>query len=524
MSTENGSRLPRVVIVGGGFGGLYCARHLRRAQAEITLIDRRNFHLFQPLLYQVATGGLSPANIAAPLRGVLKRQRNTTVLMAEVADFDLARREVILAPPAGSAGASTESSGGANEAADDVAGPAAIGGERVPAVGERVPFDFLVVATGMRNSYFGNDHWSRFAPGLKSLEEATEMRRRVLLAFEAAERTHVYAERAEWLTFVVIGAGPTGLELAGTLAEIARDTLRRDFRRIHTTKARILLLDGADRVLPTYPPELSESARRQAEALGVEVWTGARVTSIDGRGIDVTVNGTPQRVNAHTVLWAAGVRASPLGAALAAQAGLQVDRMGRVPVQRDLSIAGHPNVFVIGDLALFEGPTGPLPGVAPVAMQQGAYVAKRIRAQCRTMANAGILGPQAAGRALLDQKPADAASAALSPGSAGGRFDSSDGGSSDGGSTDAPPFVYRDKGQLATIGRAAAVADIRGWHFGGYFAWLLWLLIHVFFLIQFQNRVLVMLQWAWNYFTFSRSARLIVETALTEEGKGAERE
>lgn len=418
-----------VVIVGGGFGGLYCACRLRRAPLRVTLLDRRNHHLFQPLLYQVATGGLSPANISAPLRGVLRNQRNATVLLAEVTDFDLAGRCVRM-------------------------------GE------DRITFDTLVVAAGMENHYFGNDSWRRHAPGLKSLEDATEMRRRILSAFESAERSARFDEQVQWLTFVVIGAGPTGLELAGTLAEIARDTLPRDFRRINTLKVRILLLDGADRVLPGWAGELSDSARKQAERLGVEVWPKSLVTGISSRGISAVIDGVEQQIAARTVLWAAGVFASPLAMRLAQSAGVQTDRSGRVPVGPDCTLAGHPNVFVIGDMAHQEGPQGrPLPGVAPVAMQQGAFVAK-------------VIAARLTGKTLA-------------------------------------PFEYIDKGSMATIGRAAAVADVGGRRLTGYVAWLAWLLVHIFFLIQFQNRVLVMVQWAWSYFTFARSARIITETALT---------
>lgn len=434
---------PQVVIVGGGFGGLYCARTLRNADVGVTLVDRRNFHLFQPLLYQVATGGLSPANIAAPLRGVLKRQKNATVLMGEVRDFDLVHRQVFLA---GGANGRTECS--------------------QPPIG--LPFDYLVVAAGMENDYFGHDEWARFAPGLKTLEDATEMRRQILSAFEAAERTPVFTEQLEWLTFVVIGGGPTGLELAGTLAEIARDTLRRDFRRVRTQKARILLIEAAERVLPGWPADLSEAARRQAETLGVEVWTGTNVVAIREAGVTVKTAAGEQQIATRTVLWGAGVRGSGLGVELARGAGVEVDRVGRVPVLPDCSVPGHANIFVIGDLARFEDERGrPLPGVAPVAMQQGNYLARLIDARLR-------------GRTLA-------------------------------------AFRYHDKGRMATIGRAAAVAEIGRLRFSGYLAWLAWLLVHIFFLIQFQNRLLVMIQWAWNYFTFARSARIITETALSDD-------
>ncbi len=326
--------------------------------------------------------------------------------------------------------------------------------------GGAVPYDYLVVAAGMQNFYFGRDEWEPHAPGLKTLDDATEMRRRILSAFEAAEREPLFAEQVKWLTFVVVGAGPTGLELAGTLAEIARDTLRHDFRRINTQKARILLLDGSDRVLPTYVPSLSASAKRQVEALGVEVRLGTMVTGVDPEGVRVRADGVEQLIPAKTVLWGAGVTASPLGRKLAAATGAEIDRAGRVFVGDDCSVAGHPNIFVLGDLAhqIWRGDQL-VPGVAPAAIQHGSYLARLIRRRIE-------------GRAT-------------------------------------PPFRYADKGSLATIGRAAAVADIAGWRFSGYFAWLAWLLIHIFFLIHFQNRLLVMIQWAWNYFTFARSARLI---------------
>ncbi|MDX2200435.1 MAG: NAD(P)/FAD-dependent oxidoreductase [Phycisphaerae bacterium] len=418
------SNPPRVVIIGGGFAGLYCARQLRGAPVQVTLIDRTNHHVFQPLLYQVATGGLSPANIAVPLRGVFRRQKNVTVLLGEVTDFSPAERLVRLAD------------GGA------------------------VEYDYLVIAAGMQNFYFGRDEWAPHAPGLKTLDDATEMRRRILSAFEAAEREPIFAEQVKWLTFVVVGAGPTGLELAGTLAEIARDTLRHDFRRINTQKARILLLDGSDRVLPTYVPSLSASAKRQVEALGVEVRLGTMVTGVDPEGVRVRADGVEQLIPAKTVLWGAGVVASPLGRKLAAATGAEVDRAGRVFVGDDCSVAGHPNIFVLGDLAHQIWRADQLvPGVAPAAIQHGSYLARLIRRR-------------------IEGRPT-------------------------------PPFRYVDKGSLATIGRAAAVADIAGWRFSGYFAWLAWLLIHIFFLIHFQNRLLVMIQWAWNYFTFARSARLI---------------
>lgn len=412
-----------VVIIGGGFGGLYAARSLKRAPVWVTLIDRRNFHLFQPLLYQVATGGLSPANIAAPLRAILKRQKNTRVLLAEVIDIDAANRRVVLSD------------------------------------GE-VGYDTLIVATGARHNYFGNDQWEKLAPGLKTIEDATEMRRRILLAFEAAERESDPDKLQGWLTFVVVGAGPTGVELAGTLGEMARHTLKHDFRAINPADARIFLVEGLDRVLPSYPPELSAKAQAALARLGVSVRTGAIVTDIQSDAVTLRCGERSERIPTRTVLWAAGVQASPLGRALAAAAGATLDRVGRVVVEPDLSLPGHPEIFVIGDLAHFSHQTGkPLPGVAPVAMQQGRYVAKLVERRLR--------------------------------------------------GEEMPPFHYKDYGSMATIGRAAAVADLGRLRFSGFFAWLTWLFIHLMYLVQFENRVLVLMQWALNYFTRNRYARLI---------------
>lgn len=419
---------PRVVIVGGGFAGLYCARSLAGADLGVTLIDRRNYHLFQPLLYQVATGGLSPANIAAPLRAVLARQRNCRVVMAEVTGFDAAGRRVL-----------------------------AHDGGRL----SEFRYDALVVAAGVRHNYFGNTGWEATAPGLKTIEDATRIRARILSAFEAAELEASPERIREWLTFVVVGAGPTGVELAGALAEIARRTLRRDFRRIDPASARILLVEGSERVLPTYPPDLSRKAQRALERLGVTVVTRSIVSDVRPDGVTIRSGDVATPIGCRVVLWAAGVQASPLGAALAQGCGAELDRAGRVVVQPDLTIPNHPEIFVIGDLAHARDAGKLLPGVAPVAMQQGAYVAKLIRAR------------------------------------------------RDGASL--PPFSYADPGSMATIGRAAAVADF-GWvRFSGYWAWLLWLFVHILNLVQFENRLLVMLQWAWNYFTWGRSARLITE-------------
>jgi len=441
--------LHHVVIVGGGFGGLYAAKRLRDAPVAVTLIDKRNFHLFQPLLYQVATGGLSPANIAYPLRATLKRQRNTRVLLGEVVDFDLGPRRVRLSG------------------------------------GQSVAYDTLILAAGATNHYFGADHWAPVAPGLKTLEDATEMRGRVLRAFEAAERETDPDAVRRWLTFVVIGGGPTGVELAGTLAEIARHTLRREFRNINPARARILLLEGGSRLLAAYTPDLSAAAQRALERLGVTVRTGALVKEISAEEVRLKPTGAAdaqaERIAARTVLWAAGVRGSPLADKLAHATGAVLDRQGRVVVCGDCTIPRHPEIFVIGDLACFvsrserSNPTSggtdsaptPLPGIAPVAMQQGRYVARLIA--CRLH-----------GLSLR-------------------------------------PFEYNDRGMMATIGRAAAVADIRGVRFSGYLAWLAWLFVHIVFLIEFQNRLLVLTQWAWNYFTWNRSARLITGDAASFE-------
>lgn len=416
----------RVAIVGGGFGGLNVAQGLGHAAVDVTLLDRRNIHLFQPLLYQVATGGLSPGDIVSPLRWILRRQANTRVLLAEVAGFVLAPRQVLLANGA-------------------------------------VPYDTLVLATGASHHYFGHDEWAADAPGLKTIEDATEIRRRILLAFERAEQEPEAEARRELLTFVVVGGGPTGVELAGAVSELARDTLRRNFRAIDPAEARILLLEGQDRVLPPFPPGLSEKCRRSLGRLGVTVRTGCVVTSVGPRSVEVLTGGTPEHIGTRCVLWAAGVRASPLGRALAEATQAPTDRTGRIIVEPDCSVPGHPEILVIGDLAHFAHQTGaPLPGLAPVAMQQGRYVARLIVRR-------------------LTGKPVR-------------------------------PFHYVNKGQLATIGRAAAVADLgRHLRFSGYPAWLLWLFVHLMYLVEFQNRVLVLIQWAWHYFTRNRGARIITE-------------
>jgi NADH dehydrogenase len=412
----------RVVIIGGGFGGLYAAQALRRAAVDVTVVDRRNFHLFQPLLYQVATGGLSPGDIASPLRYVLRRQRNTRVVLGEVQDIDLARRRVLLSD------------------------------------GE-LDYDFLIAAAGATHHYFGHDEWALHAPGLKTVEDATAIRSRILLAFETAEREPDPARRQAWLTFVVVGAGPTGVELAGALGEIANDALRRDFRSIRPSDAEIFLLEAADRVLPPYPPTLSQQAKRSLERLGVTVRLGASVAGVDAGGVLVRSGGCEERIDARTILWAAGVDASPLARLLALGSGAAVDRNGRVVVQPDLTLPGHNNVFVIGDMAHAEQDGALLPGVAPVAMAEGKYAAECILAR------------------TAGKPPAS--------------------------------FRYFDKGQLATIGRSAAVADIRGIRFSGLLAWVAWLFIHIVYLVEFEHRLLVLVQWAWYYATRHRGARLI---------------
>ncbi|MCU0503013.1 MAG: NAD(P)/FAD-dependent oxidoreductase [Anaerolineae bacterium] len=414
----------RVVIIGGGFGGLETARALKHAPVAITLIDRRNFHLFQPLLYQVATAGLSPGEIAAPLRGIFRRQKNVEVTLAEVIDVDVAGRRVLFSD------------------------------------GAALAYDTLIVAAGARDSYFGHDDWQAIAPGLKTVEDALEIRRRVLLAFEAAERAIDPAARSAWLTFVVVGGGPTGVELAGALGEIAHHTLRGDFRRIDPTEATILLIEGAERVLPPFPPDLSEQAAVALRHLGVTVRTGTKVTDIRGDGVTVADSKGTEQIPARTVLWAAGVQASPLGRVLEARAGAALDRAGRVIVEPDLSLAGHPEIFVIGDLAHLSSADGKLvPGVAPAAMQQGRYAAELIRRRL-------------AGESL-------------------------------------PAFRYQDKGSLATIGRAAAVASIGPLRLHGFLAWVMWLFIHLLYIVEFESRLLILIQWAWNYFTRNRGTRLI---------------
>jgi NADH:ubiquinone reductase (H+-translocating) len=414
--------MQHVVILGGGFGGLYAAKALS-GHAKVTLIDRRNFHLFQPLLYQVATGSLSPGEIAAPLRSLLRGHRDTFVVMDEAVGLDADQRRVLLAHEA------------------------------------PIEYTHLIVATGAGNTYFGHDEWAAVAPGLKSIEDATAMRHKILAAFEAAEREPDPAQRRAWLTFVVVGAGPTGVELAGALAEIARDTLRRDFRHFRSEESRILLLDGSPHVLPAYPVDLSEQAARQLIRLGVRPRTNVKVIAMDAEGLTLQTPDGEERLPTRTVLWAAGVKPSAFGKALAERAGAKLDRQGRVMVAPDLSIPGHPEIFVVGDMAFLEQDGKPLPGVAPVAMQEGRYVAGLIRAQ-------------AEGRTVA-------------------------------------PFRYHDKGSLAVIGRASGVADFGRLHFHGWPAWLLWLFVHLMYLAQFRNRLLVFIRWGFQYLSFDRGARLI---------------
>ncbi len=414
---------PHVVVIGGGFGGLWAVRALRTAPVRITLIDRQNHHLFQPLLYQVATAGLSSTEIAAPLRQILRAQSNVAVRMAEVADLNPQAREICLSD------------------------------------GTRVSYDTLVLATGATHAYFGNDTWSAHAPGLKTLDDALLMRRRILLAFESAESAQTDAERDAWLSFAVVGGGPTGVELAGTLAEIARHTLKREFRRIDPAQAKVRLLEAGPRVLAAFPLELSARAAEQLARLGVEVCCGTPVANITAAGYQLG----EQFVAARTVLWAAGVAASPLGARLATQLNVPLDRAGRVLVAPDLSVPGHGEIFVVGDLASVTQDGKSVPGVAPAAKQMGAHVAQVIRAR------------------LVGASP--------------------------------EPFRYRDFGNLATIGRMAAVVDLRGFKFSGILAWWFWLLAHVFFLIGFRNRLNVLIDWAWAYFSYERHARVIFGVA-----------
>lgn len=435
MDTQ--ATLPHVVIIGGGFGGLYTAKSLKNAPVKVTLIDKRNFHLFQPLLYQVATGSLSPADIASPLRVVLSKQKNTQVLLDRVVDIDTDAKRVIVQD------------------------------------GEDINYDMLVIATGGSHHYFGNDQWQDDAPGLKTVEDALEMRRRIFTAFEAAEKETDPEKRRSLLTFIVVGGGPTGVELAGAIAEIAHKTVVEDFRDADTTQARILLFEGMDRILPPYPEKLSIEARKSLEKLGVEVKTKTLVTEISDRTVTFREGDKADTIAANTILWAAGVKASFMGRVLNERTGVELDRAGRVIVESDLSIKDHPNIFVIGDLAHFahQGDR-PLPGVAPVAMQQGEYVARLINKRCK-------------GQSI-------------------------------------PPFKYFDFGSMAVVGQNKAVANLGFAKLSGFLAWLIWVVAHIYYLIEFDNKLVVMIQWAWNYITLGRGARLITGKTAIYANTGSE--
>jgi NADH dehydrogenase len=420
-----------VVILGGGFGGLAAAQALKRAPLQVTLLDRRNFHLFQPLLYQVATGSLSPGEIAAPLRSVLRKQKNTEVLLGEAADIAPHKNLLTLSD------------------------------------GAQFEYDLLIVSTGSQTSYYGNDSWRKNAPSLKTVEEATNIRQKILLAFECAERSASEAEARAWLTFVIVGAGATGLELAGALAEIANETLKHDFRRINPTEAQILLVEGGPRILTAFPEDLAEKAERLVSRLGVKVLKGVKVTNVDAEGVTFERAATRERLAAKTVLWAGGVTSNEFGRILAKRTEAKTDRIGRIEVTPQLTIPNFPNIFVVGDLGLANDKNGkPLPGVAQVAMQGGAYAAKVIRAR-------------------VERKP------------------------------EPPPFHYFNKGDMAVIGRAAAVANIFGLHLSGLLAWLVWLFIHLIYIVEFQSRVMVFIQWGIQFVTFSRGARLITGDTAT---------
>ncbi|MBW4678205.1 MAG: NAD(P)/FAD-dependent oxidoreductase [Desmonostoc geniculatum HA4340-LM1] len=423
----------QVVIVGGGFGGLYTAKHLAKANVNVTLIDKRNFHLFQPLLYQVATGTLSPGDISSPLRAVFSKSKNTKVLLGEVNDIDPKAQKVIL---------------------DD----------------QVVSYDTLIVATGANHSYFGKDNWKEFAPGLKTVEDAIEMRRRIFGAFEAAENETDPEKRRAWLTFVIVGGGPTGVELAGAIAELAHKTLKEDFRNIDTSETRILLLQGGDRILPHIAPQLSQAAAESLQKLGVVIQTNTRVINIDNDIVTFKQGGEVKEIASKTILWAAGVKASPMGQVLAERTGVECDHAGRVIVEPDLTIRDYKNIFVVGDLGNFSHQNGkPLAGVAPVAKQQGEYVAKLIQKRLK-------------GHTL-------------------------------------PQFHYNDVGSLAMIGQNLAVVDLGLIKLQGFIAWVFWLLVHIYFLIEFDTKLLVVFQWAWNYITRNRRSRLITGREAFVEAK-----
>ncbi len=413
-----------VVIVGGGFGGLYAAKALGKANVKVTLIDKRNFHLFQPLLYQVATGGLSAGDISSPLRSVLSKQKNVQVLMGEVVGIEADDQVVRLKN------------------------------------GETICYDSLIMATGSSHHYFGKDEWSDIAPGMKTIEDALEVRRRIFLAFEAAEQETDPARREALLTFFIVGGGPTGVELAGALAELAYETLREDFRSINLGETKVVLLEGMDRVLPPYPGDLSVAAKKSLEKLGVEVRTNTLVTNIEGDTVTLKSGDSIEKVQAFTVLWAAGIKASPMGKAIADQTGAELDRIGRLIVEPDLSVPGYPNIFIAGDLAHYaHNSENPLPGTASTAMQQGSYLAESIQRR-------------------LAKKPVSA-------------------------------FEYQNKGSMAVIGRNEAVADLGFAKFAGFPAWFLWIFVHIYYLVEFDNKLLVLMQWGWHYFTSQRGARLI---------------
>jgi NADH:quinone reductase (non-electrogenic) len=424
----------RVVILGGGFGGLYAAQALKRAPVDITVIDRHNYHLFQPLLYQVATGALSPGEVAAPIRGVLNRQQNTSVLLGEAVDIDPAAKRVVLKD------------------------------------GAAIPYDSLIVATGSQGSYFGHDEWRTWAPYPKTIEDATTIRHKILLAFEAAERITDPVERCSWLTFVIVGAGPTGVELAGALTEIANETLKHDFRSIRSKDARILIVDGGRRLLSAYPEDLSKRAEKQLVKLGARVRTGVMVTCVDEQGVTLKTANGEEHIASHTVIWAAGVAVTEFARTLAKRTSAETDKVGHIKVAPNLTIPNFPDIYIVGDLALLHGKDGkPLPGVAQVAMQTGAYAARAITRK-------------------VEGKPPLA------------------------------PFSYFNKGDLAVIGRFAAVADIFGVHVSGFLAWLVWLFVHLMYIVEFQSRLLVFIEWGFLYLTFNRGARLITGNPTSTVG------
>jgi NADH dehydrogenase len=429
--------MDHVVIIGGGFGGLSTAQSLKSVPVRLTLVDQRNFHLFQPLLYQVATGWLSPANIASTLRATLRQQKNASVLLGEAKDFDVEKHRVLL-----------------ND-------------------GE-IQYDTLVLATGSSTHYFGNDRWAAYAPGLKTVEDATEIRRRIFKAFEAAEREDDPAKRKALLTFAIVGGGPTGVELAGTLGEIAHDTLKNDFRNIDPSTTTILLIEGGERIIPSFDPTLSEKAATTLQALGVTILRNATVTDVGAEFVIVKHGNTPERIACHTVIWAAGVKPSPHGQRIASKTGAKIDRSGRVEVEPDLTVKGHPEIFVIGDLANYSHQTGkPLPGLAPVAIQEGRYVAQVIAARLKNQT--------------------------------------------------IPPFHYHDHGSMAIVGRGSAVAEMGRFRFSGFLAWLAWLFIHLSNLIEFENKLLVLIQWGWYYMSRNRAARLITNDLPSAEECADER-